>query len=613
MDSDSRQLSLLKLQQRILRMVVEECDSREILAALCKMAEALQPGALASVIVLDKAAKSLKVMSAPSMPPQVIAAFNGLRPGDDSGASASAVDTNQPVFIRDVLSDSRCSQVRDIFAQFALRACWAMPIRDSAGDAIGSFALSSPEACEPSELQQQLLEVGADIVSLILKDTRQMALINQRQLERLAYYDQLTGLPNRQRLFDRMGHAINLAQRREGQLALLFLDIDRFKNLNDTFGHLVGDEVLMVLAKRLEKALREQDTMARLGGDEFVALLENIASESDVYRVAEKLLQELRVPVNYQGQDFLLNGSIGIALYPRDGNSAEQLLKHADTAMYMAKRSGGNRVSFYEAALTEKTVKAFSIESDLRKALNSDEFELYFQPRVNAQSNEIAGVETLLRWRHPQKGIISPLDFIPVAEETGLIVPIGEWVLDKTIQLQHSWRKRNLVLQRLSVNISGKQLNSQDIGRLIKRLDKLRAVTGFIELELTETFLMSDPELSALQLQKLNATGVRLSIDDFGSGYSSLGYLKRFKAHSLKIDRTLIRDIEAGPEDLAIVNAMVALAHSLDMTVVAEGVETAEQARLLVAAGCDELQGYHFYRPMTAEQFEKICTVQAVS
>ncbi len=720
--------AILELQQNILRMAVEDCESEEILAALCRMAEAILTDSVASVMVLDKEAGRMRVLSAPGIAEQGIAALNGLVPGPAGGACGYAVYTNQPVFIKDVLVDPRGEGVRDIFVDYNLCACWSMPVRDSAGNAIGSFALSSFETREPTDFHKRLLEVAAYIVSIILKGSKQAALIseresqlrltnaaidnasecfflcdsgglildvnpavkqvfgyerqeligedgsilfsdrcddcvfetlsgqvrqargrwqremwarhkdgselllwvsasviregddvcymlvctdltdlkmNQRELERLAYFDQLTGLSNRQRLFDRVGHAIGLARRSDGKLALLFLDIDRFKNLNDTFGHLVGDEVLVLLAKRLQAVLREQDTLARLGGDEFVALIEDVESENRVYRIAEKLLSALKLPINYRGQDFLLNGSIGIALFPKNGVTAENLLKHADTAMYMAKRSGGSQICFYEPELTERTAKAFSIESDLRLALQREEFELYFQPKVSARSGEITGFEALIRWNHPQKGTISPLDFIPVAEETGLIISIGEWVLNKVISLQQRWRANNKKLQPISVNISGRQLNSHDIDRLVSSLSDEDVATDSIELELTETFLMSDPELSALQLKKLNNTGVKLAIDDFGSGYSSLGYLKRFKVDSLKIDRLLIRDIDSDPDDLAIVKAVIALAHSLDMNVVAEGVETKHQVDMLTEAGCDELQGFFFYKPMPASHWEE--------
>ena len=424
-------------------------------------------------------------------------------------------------------------------------------------------------------------------------------------LTRLASHDALTGLPNRLLLQDRLAQAIAHACRSGAQVGVLFIDLDRFKHVNDSLGHDAGDRMIVEIAQRLATSLRESDTVARQGGDEFVVVLPELADPDAAAMVAQKLLENLFQPLLLCGQEVFPTGSIGIAMYPRDGLEAATLLKNADTAMYGAKGQGGNHYSFYAPAMGVHASEHLRLEGALQRALQRQEFLLHYQPVVDIGSGVISGVEALLRWQ-PQGGpLVPPSDFIPLLEETGLIVPVGEWVLATAMAQQVAWRRMGLPPVRVSINLSARQFLGQDVARQIGALiERSGCDPACLTLEITESVLMQNPLAAAATMERLTAMGVQLAIDDFGTGYSSLASLKRFPIHSLKIDRSFVSDLTRDADDAAIVNAVIALAHSMRLNVIAEGVETSEQLAFLSARGCDQMQGYCFSRPVEPQEIE---------
>jgi diguanylate cyclase (GGDEF)-like protein/PAS domain S-box-containing protein len=415
----------------------------------------------------------------------------------------------------------------------------------------------------------------------------------QERLQYLAHHDTLTELPNRALLLDRLKQALARARWHRRLVGVLFVDLDRFKVINDTLGHDAGDRLLQTLGERFRSAVRERDTVARLGGDEFAILLDEIASANDIAGVAKKVLAALAPPFVVEGRELFVTASIGVALYPDDGADSSTLLKHADIAMYRAKDLGRNNYQFYSSEMSAKAFERLTLESSLRRALTRGEFLLRYQPQIDVASRRVTGVEALLRWQHPELGLVVPNDFVPLLEETGLIVPVGEWVLRAAAQQACAWAAAGFGDLVVGVNISSRQFNTPGFPQLVQRiLGETGACGANLEFEITESVVMHDSPESLARLEALNALGVRLAIDDFGTGYSSLSYLKRFPIDTLKIDGSFVRDVTHDPDDAAIVTAILAMAKGLKLRVVAEGVETTEQFEFLRARGCDAVQGF---------------------
>jgi len=426
---------------------------------------------------------------------------------------------------------------------------------------------------------------------------------SEERIRNLAYYDPLTGLPNRRLLEDRLAMAVAHAHRHGTRLAVLFVDLDRFKQINDSLGHHAGDRVLEVFAQRLLDCVREDDTVARLGGDEFVVILSEVTDAADAARAAERLLSALRAPVEINGQQFVVTCSIGISVYPDDGGSRETLLQQADAAMYRIKQAGRDGCSVYRPEMIQSAGKRLTLENELRMALDRDQLDLYYQPVID-RDGHLHGAEALLRWRHPEQGLVSPATFIPLAEESGLILPIGEWVLEQALAQLRAWDQRGAQIPEVSVNVSGIQFRDPRFVRTVATALERGGLTARkrLILELTETVLM---ETAAHSLDALKALGLRLALDDFGTGYCALMYLKSFPIDRIKIDRGFVRDILDNQQDGAIVSAVIGLAHSLDLEVVAEGVENLHQVEVLRERDCDLLQGFHFAPPLPADEFAR--------
>lgn len=429
----------------------------------------------------------------------------------------------------------------------------------------------------------------------------------EERIRHMALHDVLTGLPNRALLEDRLGQAISYSSRYNHVLWVLFLDLDRFKFINDSLGHKAGDRLLNIISKRLQSTIRETDTIARLGGDEFVLVLPERADENLSTYIVQRVMNAVSQPLMLEGQEFFLSCSIGVAVYPIDGSDAETLVEHADVAMYRAKKSGRNNFQFYTHAMNEEVLERLRIERALRNALERDEFVLYYQPQVDLHSGKIVGAEALIRWEHPELGMVSPDRFVSLAEETGLIVPIGAWVLRAACAQNKAWQNAGFSNLRIAVNLSARQFLQEDLAQsIIKILEETGLAPEHLEIELTESLIMTDIERTIAILQQLREVGVQLSIDDFGTGYSSLSYLKRFPVNILKIDQSFVRDIAVDHDDEAIVTSIISLAHNLNMQVIAEGVETQEQLDYLKQQGCNEMQGYYFSPAVTASMFEEI-------
>ena len=425
---------------------------------------------------------------------------------------------------------------------------------------------------------------------------------SEQQIRKLAYHDPLTQLPNRSLLVDRLSQHIASSKRDQQQSALLFIDLDRFKTVNDTLGHEYGDELLQHVALRLKACVRESDTVARFGGDEFVILLSFIHGAKDAAHVADSILEQLSRSFRLAGREIYIGASIGITLHPTDADNTDGLLRNADLAMYRAKEAGRNCYQFFTCSLQEDAVKRMDMEQLLRQAIARNELEVHYQPLVNAQDGTIAGVEALLRWNSPEHGQVSPTEFIPLAEESGLIGPIGDWVLETACRKVKQWHNRSHRLH-LAINISSRQ---RSLGLDANSLEKILRQTGFpsdyLILEITEGMLLEASPRTTTWLEAFKKTGVQLAIDDFGTGYSSLSYLKRFPIDTLKIDRAFVQGLPQDESDRSLVEAIIAMSRSLNLSVVAEGVETHQQREFLIERGCHYLQGYYFSKPLSAAE-----------
>jgi diguanylate cyclase (GGDEF)-like protein/PAS domain S-box-containing protein len=427
----------------------------------------------------------------------------------------------------------------------------------------------------------------------------------QERLSHMAHHDVLTDLGNRALMCDHLNEALLQAQRNDHMVALLYLDLDRFKTINDSLGHSVGDALLKVVGHRLQDCLRKGDTIARLGGDEFTVLLPNINHVSAPAYVAQNLLEALHPPVVIEGHELFVNSSIGITIYPDDGKTADDLLKNADLAMYRAKSAGGGTYEFFTEDMTIQTVKRLDMEHKLRYALERNEFCLHYQPRADMQSGEICCLEALLRWHQPELGIVEPVEFIPVLEETGLIIAVGEWVIRTACSYAQTLRTAGMETLRVAVNLSARQFRDRNFVDLVKRCLQDSGLDGaHLELEITESLLIENIDSTIAMLNELHGMGIHISIDDFGTGYSSLAYLKRFPIDTLKIDRVFVRDITTDVDDKAIVTAIISMSRSLGYSVTAEGVDTKEQLTFLRLQGCDELQGYYLSPPLSTGELE---------
>ncbi|MDH5516817.1 MAG: EAL domain-containing protein [Gammaproteobacteria bacterium] len=429
----------------------------------------------------------------------------------------------------------------------------------------------------------------------------------QKKLEYLAHHDVLTTLPNRHSFLQHIDHALAHAKRQQLLIAVMFLDLDRFKVINDTLGHDIGDKLLQEIAQRLKNCIRASDVIARISGDEFTILLNDLSKLDDIAQIANKVINELAQPFIHAGHELFTSASIGISVYPDDVKTTSGMMRHADIAMYRAKSEGGNQFCFYSTEMNTRESSHLKLESALRRALGKNEFELYYQPQMDNESGVFSGTEALLRWNHPELGTLPPNDFIPILEETGLIIPVGEWIIRTACEQAVRWQAMGLPPMHVAVNLSARQFSEHDLADKISAiLEQTGLPAELLELEITENILMQQDNQTMNIINKLHALGIQLAIDDFGTGYSSLSYLRKFPIHTLKIDRSFVRDITIDSDDAAIVQLIIDMAHSLKLNVIAEGVETKEQIKFLKDRRCWEMQGYFFSKPLPANDITQL-------
>ncbi|HWS72419.1 MAG TPA: EAL domain-containing protein [Thermoanaerobaculia bacterium] len=452
-----------------------------------------------------------------------------------------------------------------------------------------------------------LMAMGVGMIACLLEDEREAAELATVEIEHLAYHDALTGLPNRPLFIDRLIVALAQAHRGTQKLAVFFLDLDRFKDINDSLGHSVGDTLLKAVAERVRRCVREGDTVARFGGDEFTLLVPRIDNVEDAAKIAQKIIETLKIPFFIHDRELFVTTSIGISVFPGDGHDPETLVRNADAAMYRAKDQGRDNYQLYAPAMNERALERLALENMLRKALANHELVLFYQPLVDLTTRRIVGAEALIRWQHPELGLLSPAHFISVAELSGLIIPIGEWVLRTACRQLKVWQRKFDPDLSISINLSARQFQQPDlVGQIRSAIIETGVNAGSVELEITESNAMQNAENTIYSLRELKTLGVRIAMDDFGTGYSSLNYLKRFPIDTLKLDQSFVRDIRTDSSDAAIVSAVISMAHSLHLSVVAEGVETEEQLAFLALQQCDLIQGFLFSEPLAADALEPL-------
>ena len=590
-------------QARILEMVASGAPLIETLEALVRSTEERLPGALCSVLLLDDDGVTLRAAAAPSLRGDYVAAVDGVASGPLVGSCGTAVHRREPVVVSDIANDELWADFRDLALSHDLRACWSVPILGSEGHAVlGTFAIYHREVRSPSDEDWGALNVAKHLAKIAIERTRA-----EQRLAFQAAHDALTGLANRALFLDRVTVALERTRRDPGAVAVLLLDLDRFKVVNDSMGHSVGDVLLVAVAERLRGVVRPGDTVARLGGDEFTMLCESLNGEIDAVAIADRIMAALEEPFEAHGSEFFVTASIGIAVATGEDQTAESLIRDADTAMYRAKAAGKNRWELYDDDLRRKAAERLGFETALRHAIATEGFELHHQPEVRLSTGEVVGSEVLLRWHDPERGAVGPDEFITLCEETGLIVPIGRWVLTESCSRATRWAADPVLATALplSVNLSARQLFGDDIIRLVAHvLGETGCDASLLRVEITETVLMEDLDRATRLLRRLKDLGVELWLDDFGIGYSSLAYLRHFPFDGIKIDRTFVAGLGEVRNDSRVLAGIIRLAQTIGLPVVAEGVELIEQVHALSALGCDTAQGHYFAAAMTETDLE---------
>jgi diguanylate cyclase (GGDEF)-like protein/PAS domain S-box-containing protein len=590
-------------QAQILEMIAKSAPLADVLERLVRLIESQLSGIFGSVLLLDETGTRLRHGAAPSLPDAYVKAVDGLRIGPKAPSYGAAAYRRQAVIVADVMTDPIWEDYKDLAAEHGLRSCWSTPIMSHHGEALGAFAMYAKTVREPTDAEMRLVDVATRIAGIAIE--RKLA---EDRIHFMANHDALTGLPNRALLKDRLSQALLHAQRHDRWVTALFVDLDNFKVINDSLGHNAGDELLKTIAKRMVDCVRATDTVVRLGGDEFVIVLPDQPKNADVISATVHQIQAaIAEPVRLEGHDIRVTSSLGVATYPDDGTDADTLLANSDAAMYRAKDIGRDNLQFYTPELNIKVHEKFLLQEELRNAIARSEFVLLYQPQVDLRTGHVFAVEALIRWKHPKLGMISPIEFIPMAEETGLIVPIGDWVLREACRQNKAWRDAGLPPVTVSVNVSARQFRERNlVNRVAGALKESGLEAKCLELELTESLIMQDIELAVATMEELQGLGVQLSIDDFGTGYSSLSALKTFPVARLKIDKSFIDGLPTNENDKAVASAVISLGQKLNLRVIAEGVETDAQAAFLRESNCDEIQGYLFSRPVPAQDIEAL-------
>ncbi|MDX1105616.1 EAL domain-containing protein [Sinorhizobium medicae] len=594
---------LLEGQARLLEMIAKGKPLTEFFNELVLLIEALLPGIKGSILLLSEDGRHLLHGAAPSLDRAYSAAVHALEIGPNAGSCGTAAWRGEQVIVSDVYADPLWADYALLLKSSGLRSCWSTPILSRERKVLGTFALYAHEVATPCEQEQELIAMAAHLAGIAIERKRA-----EDRISFLAHHDALTGLPNRVLFEEQVDGMLEEIRERDQCAVLAFLDLDNFKLINDSLGHAAGDELLKAVAGRMRASVRKADFVVRVGGDEFIILLNGLPKERDiVLSRLEDIRSAIAMPLQLQGRSLQVSCSMGVACFPNQGRTAGELLANADMAMYRAKELGRDNIQVFTEEMAARAHERLQWQEELREALAGEEFLLHFQPQMNLGTGRIFAAEALLRWNHPVRGIISPSVFIPLAEETGLIVPIGDWALRAACRQLKAWQDAGLPPLIISVNVSARQFRERNwASRVAEILKETGLEARYLELELTESLIMQDVLGAIATMHALEAIGVHLAIDDFGTGYSSLSALKRFPVRRLKIDRSFVTDIPLDADDMAITSAIISLAQKLGLRVIAEGVESEAQVEFLQKAGCDEIQGYFFSRPLSAEAFESL-------
>jgi diguanylate cyclase (GGDEF)-like protein len=581
-----------------LQMIASGEVLTKVFQNIVESVEKLSDNSLCSIMFFEESENWLRNGYSHSLPESFLKQIDRFPVGLNYASCGHAAFTKDIAIVSDVENDPSWSMWKEIPLSFHLRSCWSIPILSPRGELFGTFAIYHPEIREPKSYEIELLKIFSYLAGLAIERDNQI-----KEIKYLASHDTLTNLPNIRFIREVIEKLIN----KQDEFAILFIDLDRFKPINDTFGHAVGDMVLSEVARRIRSTVPKKGIVTRMGGDEFVILLKKIKNEKLPYEVAEQLLQSIKRPIILHDREFYVTASIGISMYPFHGHTAEMLIRNADVAMYSVKGEDGQSIKVFNDTLTEHGTELFMLQGELREAIKKNQFFLQYQPKIELATGAFTGLEALIRWKHPKKGLISPNTFIPLAEETGFIDLLGEWVLREVCMQVKNWRESNLTQLPVAVNVSVRQFVLNDIPGLVEQtLTEFGLPPDAIEIEITESVLSKHEYLLQNAVSKLQKIGVKVSIDDFGTGYASMTYLKQFRANKIKIDRSFISSLPHDVNEAAIVSAVITLARELQMGVIAEGIETKEQLDFLVEKGCTEGQGYYFSRPVSGDVLEKL-------
>jgi diguanylate cyclase (GGDEF)-like protein/PAS domain S-box-containing protein len=581
------------LQKRVLEGMVNELPLADLMALVCREVERIAPEVTASILSVDELGL-LHPLAAPGLPPAICQALDGVPIGPCVGSCGTAAFRRAPVVVTDITTDPLWADYRTLFEPSGMRACWSSPICDHAGKVIGTFAFYFREPRAPDALHHRLVDVCLHLCALAIE-----------RIHQLAFFDELTGLPNRAMFRSSAERALASLRQEDHPGAVLFIDLDRFKQVNDTLGHAAGDALLCEVAKRLTQCLRARDLIGRLAGDEFVLLLSE-CSTGQVVQMAQSILQEMARPMDLHGQAHVCHASIGIAMFPDDGDAIDTLLRHADQAMVQAKSDHRHSLQLFSAEMNRRAQERAALERALRQALADRSLSLHYQPQVlSSAPGTLHGVEALARWQHPEWGMVPPSRFIPVAEEAGLIHELTLWLLDEACAQLSAWRAAGHSVPCVAVNLSGRSFHQAEFAQQVcDALERHGLRTNDVLLEITESVMMDARPVTLANIEALHHKGFKLSLDDFGTGYSSLSYLHRLPISELKLDMAFVQDLTTSPTARALTVSVLSIAHSLGMVVVAEGVETTGQQQWLQAHGCPVMQGYLFGRPMPPDELE---------